>query len=89
MLRVQACMPGFPDHQDCYRCVAKGDSRDVLSAQLLVDLTDNNRGMGFGGCYLYMRNVRGFGWNHGRAYKIYRGFKSNPRIKSLERLVRE
>ncbi len=33
---------------------------------------------GFGLCYLYLRNVKGFGWNHKRVYRIYREFGLTP-----------
>ena len=36
---------------------------------------------GFGLCYLYLRNVKGFGWNHKRVYRIYRELELNMRIK--------
>ena len=41
-------------------------------AQWLLRLTDNNRNWGFGLCFLYLRNVRGFQWNHKRVYRVYR-----------------
>jgi hypothetical protein len=41
-------------------------------------LTDNHRNWGFGLCFLYLRNVKGFGWNHKRVYRIYRGSGFEP-----------
>ena len=52
-------------------------------------LTDNNRNWGFGLCFLYLRNVKGFEWNHKRVYRIYRELELNLRIKPRKRLVRE
>jgi putative transposase len=40
-------------------------------------------------CYLYLRNVKGFGWNHKRVYRIYRALELNLRIQLKKRLVRE
>jgi putative transposase len=40
-------------------------------------------------CYLYLRNVRGFGWNHKRVCCIYCGLELNLRIKPSKRLLRE
>jgi len=33
-------------------------------------------------CFLYLRNVKGFGWNHKRVYRIYRELELNLRIKT-------
>jgi putative transposase len=38
---------------------------------------------------LYLRNVKGFGWNHKRVYRIYRELELNLRIKPKKRVVRE
>ena len=35
----------------------------------------------FGLCFLHLRNVKGFGWNHKRVYRIYRELELNMRIK--------
>ena len=56
----------------CYRYEPKQDAENALIADWLIRLTDNHRTWGFGLCYLYLRNVRGFGWNHKRVYRIYR-----------------
>jgi len=40
-------------------------------------------------CFLYLRNVKGFGWNHKRVYRIYRELELNLRIKPRKRLVRD
>lgn len=58
-------------------------------ANWLVRLTDNNRNWGFGLCFLYLRNVKGFGWNHKRVYRIYRKLELNLRIKPKKRIVHE
>ena len=44
-------------------------------------ITANQRNWGFGLCFLYLRNVKGFGWNHKRVYRIYRALELNLRIK--------
>jgi putative transposase len=58
-------------------------------ADWLVRLTHNQRNWGFGLCFLYLRNVKGFGWNHKRVYRIYRELELNLRIKPRKRLVRD
>jgi putative transposase len=38
---------------------------------------------------LYLRNVKGYGWNHKRVYRMYRELELNLRIKPKKRIVRE
>ena len=52
-------------------------------------LTNNQRNWGFGLCFLYLRNVKGFRCNHKRVYRMYRNLELNLRIKPRHRLVRE
>lgn len=40
-------------------------------------------------CFLYLRNIRGFGWNHKRVYRIYKELELNLGIKPRKRLVRQ
>lgn len=44
---------------------------------------------GFGLCFLHLRNVQGFSWNHKRVYRIYKELELNIRIKPKKRIVRE
>src|ERR1700693_4308353 len=73
----------------CYRYHAKLSSENAVIADWLVRLTNNQRNWGFGMCFLYLRNVKEFGWNHKRVYRIYRELELNLRIKPKKRLVRE
>jgi len=56
----------FGVSQTCYRYEPKHDAENELIADWLMRLTDNNRTWGFGLCFLYLRNVKGFEWNHMR-----------------------
>ena len=47
------------------------------------------RNWGFKLCFLYLRNVKGYGWNHKRVYRIYRELELNLRIKPKKRLKHE
>jgi len=39
-------------------------------------------------CFLYLRNLKGFGWNHKRVYRIYCELELNLRIRPRKRLKR-
>ena len=58
-------------------------------ADWLLRLTTANKRWGFGLCYLYLRNVKGFGWNHKRIYRIYRELELNLRTKPRRRIKRD
>ena len=79
----------FAVSQTCYRYGAKSNVENERIADWLVRLTDNQRNWGFGLCFLYLRNVKGYRWNHKRVYRIYRELELNLRIKPKKRLQRE
>lgn len=79
----------FGISQTCYRYQAKLSSENIDIADHLIRLTHNQRNWGFGLCFLYLRNVKGYRWNHKRVYRIYRELELNLRIKPRKRLVRE
>jgi putative transposase len=79
----------FTISQSCYRYEAKNNAENELIANWLLRLTDNHRTWGFGLCYLYLRNVKDFRWNHKRVYRIYKELELNLRIKPRKRLIRE
>lgn len=67
--------------ETCYRYQAKLSDENATIADWLLRLTSNQRNWGFGLCFMYLRNVKGFGWNHKRVYRIYRELALNLRIK--------
>lgn len=75
--------------ETCYRYEARLNSENAEIADWLIRLTGNHRNWGFGLCFLWLRNVKGLGWNHKRVYRIYRELELNLRIKPRRRLVRE
>ena len=79
----------FGISQTCYRYKAKLDAENGVIADWLVRLANNQRNWGFGLCFLYLRNVKNFKWNHKRVYRIYRELELNLRIKPRHRLVRQ
>ena len=78
----------FTISETCYRYEAKHDAENAQIADWLMRLTSNQRNWGFGLCYPYLRNVKGFRWNHKRVYRVYRELELNLRIKPKKRLQR-
>jgi putative transposase len=61
----------FALSETCYRYQAKGKrGKCAYRAGGLVRLTTAYRDWGFGLCFLHLRNVKGFGWNHKRVYRM-------------------
>jgi putative transposase len=79
----------FSISETCYRYQPKLGDDNARIADWLIRLTTANRNWGFGLCFLFLRNVKGFGWNHKRVYRIYRELELNLRIKPKKRLKRE
>ncbi|WP_460314521.1 IS3 family transposase [Aliiglaciecola aliphaticivorans] len=73
----------------CYHYQAKLSGENAQVADWLLRLTETHRRWGFGLCFLYLRNVKGFRWNHKRVYRIYRELELNLRIKPKRRLKRD
>ncbi|WP_346825015.1 IS3 family transposase (plasmid) [Ralstonia solanacearum] len=88
-LSIRLACEAFGISQTCYRYAGKRNQENDEIADWLLRLTDNHRNWGFGLCFLYLRNVKGFGWNHKRVYRIYRELELNLRIKPRKRLVRQ
>lgn len=75
--------------ESCYRYQPKLSSENAVIADWLLRLTTANRRWGFGLCFLHLRNVRGYGWNHKRVYRIYRELELNLRIRPKRRIKRD
>ncbi|MEX2489772.1 MAG: IS3 family transposase [Pseudomonadales bacterium] len=75
--------------ETCYRYQPKLDGENAQVADWLLRLSQTNRRWGFGLCFLYLRNVKGYGWNHKRVYRIYRALELNLRIKPRRRIQRD
>jgi putative transposase len=73
----------------CYRYVSKLGSENDIIADWLLRLTTTHKRWGFGLCFLYLRNIKGYGWNHKRVYRIYRQLELNLRIKPKRRIKRD
>jgi putative transposase len=88
-ISIRVACATFSISETCYRYqpVLKDENAEI--AQWLLRLTDAHKRWGFGLCFLYLRNVKGFSWNHKRVYRIYRELELNLRIKPRKRLKRE
>lgn len=62
---------------------------NAVIADWLIRLTVAHRRWGFGLCFLYLRNIKRFTWNHKRVYRIYRQLELNLRIKPKRRIKRD
>ena len=88
-ISIRAACDCFCISESCYRYQAKLSDGNALVAQWLLKLTDTYKRWGFKLCFLYLRNVKGFRWNHKRVYRIYRELELNLRIKPKRRIKRE
>ena len=61
----------FGVSETCFRYSQKLSDENERIADLLVGLTQAHKTWGFGLCFLYLRNVQGYGWNHRRVYRTY------------------
>ena len=84
----KACLY-FRVSEGCFRYQPRLSGENERIEDWLIRLTSNQRNWGFGLCFLYLRNVKGFGWNHKRVYRIYCKLELNMRIKPKKRIVRE
>jgi putative transposase len=69
---IRVVCRAFGISETCYRYQPKLSDENAEIADWLLRLTENYKRWGFGLCYLYLRNIKGYGWNHKRVYRIYR-----------------
>lgn len=84
----QACLI-FNVSETCYRYQPLLSDENAEIADWLIRLTHHQKNWGFGLCFLFLRNVKGFPWNHKRVRRIYCELELNLRIKPKKRLIRE
>lgn len=86
---IRLACAAFGISQSCYRYEHRLNDENAQIADWLLRLTGTHKRWGFGLCFLYLRNVKGFSWSHKRVYRIYRELELNLRIKPRKRLQRE
>jgi putative transposase len=69
---IRVAYQAFRISESCYRYERKLDAENEEVATWLAKLTDNNCNWGFGLCYLFLRNLKGFKWNFKRVYSVYK-----------------
>jgi len=73
----------------CFSYQPKLSDENAEIADWLLRLTTANKRWGFGLCFMFLRNVKGYPWNHKRVYRIYRELELNLRIKPRKRIKRD
>ena len=86
---IKLACAAFGISEACYRYQPKRATENGEIANHLIRLTRHQRNWGFGLCFLHLRNVQGYPWNHKRVYRIYRELELNLRIKPKRRIVRQ
>lgn len=71
-----------------YRHLPANTELNSMIADKLLELTTTRTTWGFELCFLHMRHVLGWAFNHKRVYRIYRALKLNLRIRSHQRIKR-
>lgn len=84
-----ARLPDLRSERDLFPLPGQGQRGERADRGLAGPVDDHLSDWDFGLCFLHLRNVKGFGWNHKRVYRIYRQLELNLRIKPKKRLVRE
>ncbi len=86
---IASAYRAFEISETCYSYSPAMSNENEEIADWLERLTANKRTWGFGLCFLYLRNVQGYGWNHKRVYRIYCELELNLRIKPKKLLKRD
>jgi len=89
LINVHSACIAFSISETCYRYHPMLSDENAFIAEWLMKLARCHRNWGFKLCFLYLRNVKGFHWNHKRVYRIYRELELNFRIKPKKRLYRD
>ena len=73
----------FQISETCYRYQPKLSQENTLIADWLIRITHNQRNWEIGLCYLYLRNVKGFGWSASLLYLPRAGAQSSHKDKEV------
>ena len=79
----------FNISRSSYYYQPKLNNENEVIADWLLRLTTAHMRWGFKLCFMYLRNTKGFKWNHKCVYRIYRELEPNLRIKPRRRVKRD
>jgi putative transposase len=79
----------FAISETCYRCQPKLSDENAEIAHWLLRLTQTYKRWRYGLCFIYFRNIKGYGWNHKRVYRTYRELELKLKIESMRRIERD
>lgn len=85
---IRLACKAFSISEICYRYQSKLNDDNVLIAEQLIELTEENTDWGFGLCFSYLRHVKNHVWNHKHVYRIYCELALNLHIEPKLRLKR-
>ena len=80
-LSIRAACAAFTISETCYCYQAKLSDENPEIDNWLEVLYGRHRNWGFKLCFLYLHNVKGFGWNHKCVYRNYCELALNLLIK--------
>ena len=86
-IRVSCAVSSISETCYCYQAKLSTENDEI--ADRLLRLSSTHKRWGFGLCFLYLRNIKGYGWNHKRAYRICKELELNLRIKPKCRIKRD
>ncbi|QEQ95939.1 IS3 family transposase [Neptunomonas concharum] len=87
-ISIRLACDAFGISENCYRYHPRLDSENAEIADWLIKLIEQESDWGFGLCFDYLRNEKGFVWNHKRVYRIYCELALNLRVRPRRRLNR-
>ena len=90
---VRLAWQAFKISETCYQAIRLSGYQAIIrewaNCWLVITINHNTQAMGFGLCFMYLRNTKSFKWNHKRVYRIYKQLELNLRIKPGRRIKRD
>jgi len=84
-LSIRASCACLSISESGYRYKPKNNAENQRIADWLLRLTATHKRWGFGLCFSYLRNVKGFAWNHKRVYRLYRALGAKSENQAAQK----